>query len=1090
LLDREVELENICRDVDHQWYGALTLAERTQGLGEESADIPQARVSVRIKRWERLAGMAYHRLVAARNRDHNLTESQFSYLVAEDSARLKARLGGASPPWLERLAGSAYGAATPADRTLGPDADLGLVSALGTLVNDRERTLLARSQSVAAANGIAPEMLVGAVRPLATNLVGRLRRILERTLVLELNIASLEGKLSGDTPEARYQQFVDMLRDPFYAYALLRGYPVLARQVALESELWLEGACELLERLGRDWNLLAAFQPSGQEIGRVVGVKPSLGDRHRGGRTVSEIGFASGLRLIYKPRSLGTEARYQTIVTWANGLGLSRPMRTLRIVDRGEYGWAEFVSQEPCQDLAEAKRFFFRQGASLALVYALRGSDFHYQNVIAAGEHPVLVDLETLLLPKRQPRLQTEEANTRMNDSVMGTQLVPRRQWGSEHATGLDFSGLGGPGERPSVAPTWTREGEGRDDFRYVKRRVTMDDGKNIVRLDGQKLAPSAFADDVDAGFTEMYTLIEQNQSDLLRPGGFLESFAEDPVRIILVSTSVYSVMLKQAYHPDLLRDDLELEAFLDQLRAGDQEGSFLPYIQKGAREAIRRGDIPTFITRPSSRSLWVDGRHLVPDFFDTSGLEATRDRIERFGPRDLAQQRWFISASLAVLDTEVGRPRASFQPPEPGVPLAPADPQRCRALAVAIGDRLETLAQEGDSSTFWFGVRYARAEEWNVGPVGVDLHEGLPGVALFLAFLAYETGEPRYAHLARRTLAELRAKLTEIERSGQRMALGAMTGWGGVIYTYALLAQIWSRDDLLDLALAEALRLAERIDEDVEYDIASGAAGLALALSVLQRLWPRGEIEALLRRCGVRLAATAQPAATGGVAWGSPRQPTPLTGFGHGTAGNALALFRIAELIGEQRYADVARQAIQYERGLFSEAKQNWPDFRLTGQNSDGQPTYPVFWCHGAPGIGSARLAHLGQTDDQATRAEIASAVATTRRQGFAGNHCLCHGAMGNLDFLLSAASTLRDPVLMRTVQETAAAVLARFDRDGWITGLPKGLETPGLMMGISGIGYELLRLANPTAVPSLLTFECQAPADLSHGGTASERL
>ena len=40
-------------------------------------------------------------------------------------------------------------------------------------------------------------------------------------------------------------------------------------------------------------------------------------------------------------------------------------------------------------------RFYRRQGALLALLYALEATDFHAENLIASGEFPVLIDLET-----------------------------------------------------------------------------------------------------------------------------------------------------------------------------------------------------------------------------------------------------------------------------------------------------------------------------------------------------------------------------------------------------------------------------------------------------------------------------------------------------------------------------------------------------------------------------------------------------------------------------------------------------------------------------------------------------------------------
>ncbi len=45
----------------------------------------------------------------------------------------------------------------------------------------------------------------------------------------------------------------------------------------------------------------------------------------------------------------------------------------------------------------------------------------------------------------------------------------------------------------------------------------------------------------------------------------------------------------------------------------------------------------------------------------------------------------------------------------------------------------------------------------------------------------------------------------------------------------------------------------------------------------------------------------------------------------------------------------------------------------------------------------------------------------------------------------------------------------------DGYLTirWLPRGIRTPGLFQGISGIGYELLRLARPRELPVVLLWE-----------------
>ena len=94
-----------------------------------------------------------------------------------------------------------------------------------------------------------------------------------------------------------------------------------------------------------------------------------------------------------------------------------------------------------------------------------------------------------------------------------------------------------------------------------------------------------------------------------------------------------------------------------------------------------------------------------------------------------------------------------------------------------------------------------------------------------------------------------------------------------------------------------------------------------------------------------------------------------------------------------------------------------------------------------------------------------------TTLIQGFGLNHCLCHGDLGNLELLLQASLTLDEPKWRSQVNRLAAIILESINQHGWLCGVPLAVETPGLMTGLAGIGKELLRLAEPTRIPSVLT-------------------
>src|SRR3712207_8377597 len=66
---------------------------------------------------------------------------------------------------------------------------------------------------------------------------------------------------------------------------------------------------------------------------------------------------------------------------------------------------------------SEALRYYERAGMLLCLFYVLEGTDCHYENIIASGEYPVLIDTETLMHHRaRETVPQDENAQTEALD--------------------------------------------------------------------------------------------------------------------------------------------------------------------------------------------------------------------------------------------------------------------------------------------------------------------------------------------------------------------------------------------------------------------------------------------------------------------------------------------------------------------------------------------------------------------------------------------------------------------------------------------------------------------------------------------------
>jgi len=77
------------------------------------------------------------------------------------------------------------------------------------------------------------------------------------------------------------------------------------------------------------------------------------------------------------------------------------------------------------------------------------------------------------------------------------------------------------------------------------------------------------------------------------------------------------------------------------------------------------------------------------------------------------------------------------------------------------------------------------------------------------------------------------------------------------------------------------------------------------------------------------------------------------MTGFAHGYAGIALALSTYGNFRNKREYLSIALKVIEKENEYFSEKVSNWKDLRK-------DDSYGNYWCHGAPGIGLARLKML----------------------------------------------------------------------------------------------------------------------------------
>ena len=146
-------------------------------------------------------------------------------------------------------------------------------------------------------------------------------------------------------------------------------------------------------------------------------------------------------------------------------------------------------------------------------------------------------------------------------------------------------------------------------------------------------------------------------------------------------------------------------------------------------------------------------------------------------------------------------------------------------------------------------------------------------------------------------------------------------------------------------------------------------------------------------------------------------------------------------------------------------------------------QLQWPCQWCHGAPGIGLARLAtarriaakpamrdtiNAARLDD-----DVAKAIEGVRRAWPAQLDTLCCGTLGGIEFLCESANSTGGDEIGELALQRLTEVLGGPTANGdyrWNSGNRR--FNLGLFRGLAGIGYTLLRRFDPS-LPNVLIWE-----------------
>ena len=798
-----------------------------------------------------------------------------------------------------------------------------------------------------------------------------------------------------------------------------------------------------------------------------------LSDPHNFGRSVYVVRFADGGAIVYKPKDLTVDACWVALIAWLNARKPPVDLRAARVVPRDGYGWCEFIAHGDCADRATAKRFFRRAGGLLCLSHLVAGSDMHEENLIADGEYPIAIDLE-MMFQASDPGAATgapamralEAAQKRLADSVLTTGLLPAFLVTPETAM-LAIGGLndGKTGKPPEIG--WA--GINSDAMTPTRAPYQANDTGNLPMLDGAKLKLADYIGEMSETCAAYFHFVRSLKSELLAPDGPIDAFAKAPIRRVLKPTRFYFLLLDRVRNHRDMRDGASWSAHLDfvaRLADWDKESEGFWPLFAAERRALADLNIPFFVHAADSDGV-RDGAGTVAASGLEPGLAIARRRIAALDDSDIAWQLEVLR--LSAINEPTRSTNGAKRPKE----ARPLDMATALTWADRIADRVSQRALRDGESAAWIGLDpLADGGGWGLVALGADLYGGATGVALFLAAHARLRERADSADLARAALTAVRYAIhgSGSMRFARVLGIGGASGIGSIVYALTLIAKLLDDETLRDDAhCAVRLLTDDVIGGDKIYDVIGGAAGCILSLLKFYR--ETGDPFALDRAiaCGQHLLRNRPKDDTTGL-W---RHLTkrPLTGMSHGAAGIGYALAALAKASSMESFAAAARECYAYERSLFSPERGNWPDLREDGKG----PFWPVQWCHGAGGIGLARLGltRFGDLGIDVTP-DIDVAVAAVQRAWPSSIDTLCCGNLGNVELLAEAGRTLGRDELVAQASARVGSILDAAEKNGvfrWNVG--EDNENLGFYRGLSGVGYTLLRRVAPESLPNVLIWE-----------------
>ena len=904
-----------------------------------------------------------------------------------------------------------------------------------------------------------------------------LMKMSSRTLLSEMFRMKEEGEFPTTTPEQEYKDYVAIITTDSYKKLFRKKFHVLEKLILQKIETSAALIVECISYLSEDTERI--YSEMGVSVNKLNAILPDSGDTHNNGKSVASVIINDGDRIFYKPHALGGDEFFRNFAKefvrndeFVDGL--------VKFVNCSDHGWQECVQYTEAANEEEVKTYYRNIGNYIAIFYMLGTEDMHFENIIASGNSPKFIDLETVLANKNTDSITHTETllGNMMGDlkqSVYGSLIIPQNY--EFTIFDIDMSGLtGGMDNSTSENLSYFAiSNPFTSDLKYEKKYSYVPESSNLLKLNGKIISAGDYIEDILQGFEDAYKKINDSKEaiiDWLR----YKTDQKAEFRQILRATYMYAKFIESSYHPKYLQEESERDRLFSILYGKTELPEKRKRVIDIEKQIMLNNDIPCFQTNINSRDLIYElngEKHVLKNNYTKTIFERIKDKLDNFSEIDMKKQENYIRSSLAnytgktadTLDKQ-NHYLAEYLAELPS-DLPTKERYLRTAEAIAMSMNKNKIMNYSKDSCSLFEMTQNDNEKEFVGYLKPDLYNGL-GTLLFVGLTAHATGNKeleQFMYQLDRGFEELFP--FEIVRS--QYTNSAFTGITSYIYVYSILSRYYDSDLFKQKYEAALNTLLERSpSEETELDVIKGSAGIIPVMCEVYRTdGQRQDVYNYIVAATNRMTELIS------------EDKMDLAGFAHGYSGVINAFAEAYNITHNTHYLENVIALTEVENTYYNNKYKNWRDARQSGENYG-----MLYWCHGAGGIALSRKAAAAIPDltyeQRSSMLKDASVFLDKFLEGNirndTRNHCMCHGLTGNITILNSLKEVFPDKC--REIEEytfkTINDLLDNVQKDGFNYQYKSNLESKGLMLGLSGIGYSILRLYN-SKLPDVLSLKME---------------